>query len=127
MFQTIQNEASIFQFDVQQRLKEEEKEPVTALWPVKEYPHFLLCQKASCLYCDVREQDSPGGSADDSADPTKPQSCGFSRLSRACVRSSLGFLGAWNVNSFLMHPNTCMPLQVQSNKGSVFIERRCLG
>lgn len=102
-----------------------------ALWPVKEYSHFLrvvlALGKLSCLYSDVREQDSTGGSTDDSTvlTPPNPKAVAFPN-SGLCENLS-GLFGSVECELIPLHLNTCKPLQVQTNNGSYFIECRCLG
>lgn len=58
--------------------------------------------KVSCLYFDVREQDSTDGNTDERTvlTPLNPNAVVFPN-SLVCVRNSLGFLGVWNVDSFI--------------------------
>lgn len=74
--------------------------------PLWEHFHFLwvvsALGKVSCLYSDVREQDSTGGNTDDRTvlTPLNPQKL---RLfpTPAYVRYSPGFLGGWNADPFI--------------------------
>lgn len=60
--------------------------------------------KVSCLYFDVREQDSTDGNTDERTvlTPLNPNAVVFPN-SLVCVRNSLGFLGVWKCGFIHLH------------------------